>query len=94
MAAEGRSMHHCIGSYAAYVRSGGYLAFHIAGNGEQASAGYRRGARNTQLEQIRGPHNAAVSRELEAAAWALGARLPAPPAKARRKAVGADAQLI
>jgi hypothetical protein len=46
-------MHHCINSYAAYVRSGVYVDFHIAGNGEQASDCYRKSARKTQLVQIR-----------------------------------------
>jgi len=64
---EARFMHHCIGTYADEVRGGRYCVYSIRRNGERvASAGLVLQGARAELDQLRGPCNAAAPKQITA----------------------------
>ena len=67
---EGRSMHHCVGSYVEEVAGGGCFVYRVLGP-ERATLSLRRRAGGWQIDQISGVANGPVSAgtRLVAAEW-------------------------
>jgi hypothetical protein len=64
---EGASMHHCVGTYAEAVRAGRYYVYCICRDGEHvATAGLILDGGRARLDQLRGPCNAPVPKQISA----------------------------
>jgi hypothetical protein len=62
---EGASMHHCVGTYAEAVRAGRYYVYSIRQAGDRlATAGLILGKDGAQLDELRGPCNAAAPKQI------------------------------
>ena len=64
---EGALMHHCIGTYDDEVRAGRYYVYSVRRDGERvASAGLVLLGAQAELDQVRGPCNAAAPKQITA----------------------------
>jgi PcfJ-like protein len=62
---EGALMHHCAGTYVPDVRAGTYCVYSVRRDGERvATAALIRNGSRAQLQQLRGPCNAEVPKEI------------------------------
>lgn len=91
LAEEGRQMAHCVGGYWPRCVDGERIFALALANGERATAQYRPTLARERdcdtvyhLAQLRGPHNAAVSADMERWANAVEERLNAPALQSLR----------
>jgi hypothetical protein len=62
---EGAALHHCVGTYAGEVKNGTHYVYSIHRDGVRvATAGLIRNGSRARLQQLKGPCNASVSKEI------------------------------